>query len=237
MFSSLFRKKLPRCSAVIVAAGTAQRMGGIDKVMADLCGRPLLWHTLQTFQKHPLVSEMIVVTREDLLVSVGELCEKSGFSKVKMVLCGGEDRLHSVLNGVACVAKKAHLIAVHDGARPLVSPKIITDTVMKAYSKGAAAPAVPVKDTVKVAKNDAVVSTPERKNLFAVQTPQVFDSDLLRAALYNAQEKNLPVTDDCSCVEAIGMRVFLTSGEEKNLKVTTPLDLKIAKLLMEGESL
>lgn len=234
---SLFRRKLPKCSAVIVAAGTAQRMGGIDKVMADLGGQPLLWHSLRTFQNHPLIMEIIVVTREDLLVPVSELCERNDFSKVKMVVVGGEDRLHSVLNGVACVSKKSNLIAVHDGARPLVSPKVITDAVLKAHHTGAAAPAIAVKDTVKVAKNSAVVSTPERKNLFAVQTPQVFDDDLLRAALYNAQEKNLPVTDDCSCVEEIGMRVILTPGEEKNLKVTTPLDLKIAKLLMEGESL
>jgi len=233
---SLFSKKLPKCSAVIVAAGTAQRMGGIDKVMADLGGQPLLWHSLRVFQNHPLIFEIIVVTREDLLVPVSELCEKSGFSKVKMVVVGGEDRLSSVQNGVACVSKKANLIAVHDGARPLISPKIITDTVLKAHSKGAAAPAVSVKDTVKIAKKGAVVSTPQRENLFAVQTPQIFDADLLRAALYNAAEKHLPVTDDCSCVEVMGTRVFLTAGEEKNLKVTTPLDLKIAKLLMEGES-
>lgn len=233
---SLFQNRVPKCSAVIVAAGTAQRMGGIDKVMADLGGQPLLWYSLRTFQNHPLIMEIVVVTREDLLVPVSELCEKNGFSKVKMVVVGGEDRLHSVQNGVACVSKKAKLIAVHDGARPLVSPKVITDAVLKAQRTGAAAPAIAVKDTVKVAKNSAVVTTPERKNLYAVQTPQIFDGDILRAALYNAQEKNLPVTDDCSCVEEIGMRVFLTAGEEKNLKVTTPLDLKIAKLLMEGET-
>lgn len=232
---SLFRKKSPSCSAVIVAAGTARRMGGTDKVMAELSGQPVLWHSVKAFQENALISEIIVVTREDLLVPVAELCRKSEFTKVKAVVLGGEDRLSSVQNGVACVSKKAKLLAIHDGARPLITQKIITETVKKAASYSAAAPAVPVKDTVKLAENGAVTATPERKNLFAVQTPQIFDGDILRAALQNAEEKELPVTDDCSCVEAIGMRVFLTAGEERNLKITTPLDLQIAKILMEDE--
>ena len=103
---------------------------------------------------------------------------------------------------------------------------------MQAGRCGAAAPAVPVKDTIKVASGGAVVETPDRSRLFAVQTPQVFDVDLLRGALQNAQEKQLPVTDDCSAVEAIGKIVFLTEGSEENIKITTPLDLELAEAIL-----
>ena len=223
-----------RCSAVIVAAGSARRMQGIDKIMADLDGKPVLWHSIRAFEENPLISEIIIVTREDLLRPVAELCAQSGFKKVKMTVLGGADRLSSVSCGVACTEKRAKLIAVHDGARPLVSQNIIAKTVKKAAEKGAAAPAVPVKDTVKTAEKGAVQNTPDRSKLFAVQTPQIFDADLLRAALVNAAQKELPVTDDCSCVEAMGMRVFLTEGEEKNLKITTPMDLQIAQLWRKG---
>lgn len=232
---SLFQKKT-RCSAVIVAAGSARRMGGIDKIMASLGGKPVLWHTVQAFECNPEICEIVIVTREDLLTPVADLCAEAGFQKVKMILSGGEDRLSSVQIGVSAVDKKSTLVAVHDGARPLVSQSVITETVCRAAKTGAAAPALPVKDTIKTAQQGAVTSTPERKHLFAVQTPQIFDADLLRAALVNAAEKQLPVTDDCSCVEAIGMRVFLTAGEEKNLKITTPMDLKIAELFLKEEA-
>lgn len=228
----LFHSK--RCSAVIVAAGSAQRMKGIDKVMALLDGKPVIWHSVRAFEENPEISEIIIVTREDLLQPIAGLCAQSGFQKVKMTVLGGEDRLSSVSCGVACTEKRAKLIAVHDGARPLVSEKIITQTLRKAAQTGAAAPAVPVKDTVKVAEKGAVKETPDRAALYAVQTPQIFDADLLRAALVNAAAKQLPVTDDCSCVEAMGMRVFLTEGEEKNLKITTPMDLQIAELWKKG---
>ena len=232
---SLFQKK-NRCSAVIVAAGSARRMGGIDKVLAELDGKPVLWHTVRAFELHPDIAEIVVVTREDLLNTVADLCQNAGFSKVKMVLSGGDDRLSSVQNGVSAVDKKATHIAVHDGARPLVSADVIAAAVRKAEKFGAAAPAIAVKDTVKVAQQGTVTSTPDRSTLFAVQTPQVFDADLLRAALVNAAEKNLPVTDDCSCVEAMGMRVFLTEGEERNLKITTPIDLKVAELFLKEDA-
>ena len=233
---SLLKGKTAKCSAVIVAAGSARRMEGIDKTMAKLGEKPVLWHTVRAFQENPHVSEIVVVTREDQLKSVAQLCAAWEFSKVKLVLRGGEDRLHSVMNGVDGVSRKAKLIAVHDGARPLVSQNIISQTVEMAARTGAAAPAIPVKDTIKVAQNGAVKATPYRSHLFAVQTPQIFDADLLRAALQQARDKKLPVTDDCSCVEQLGMRVFLTRGEEKNLKITTPMDMKIAELFWKGDS-
>lgn len=229
----LFQKKTPFCSAVIVAAGSARRMQGIDKIMAPLNGKPLIWHTVRAFQEHPDIREILIVTRADLLTEIGQLCRASEFTKVTAVLVGGETRVDSVLAGVSNVSRKAKLIAVHDGARPLVSAGIISETVKCAAKTGASAPAIPVKDTVKTAKNGVVTGTPDRSTLFAVQTPQIFDADLLRAALENARKKQLAVTDDCSAVEAMGMRVTLTEGEERNLKITTPMDLSVAKLWME----
>lgn len=219
-----------KCSAVIVAAGSSSRMGGVDKIMADLGGRPLIWHTVKAFEENPDISEIVVVTREDLMVPIAQLCRDSGFSKVRTVLVGGAERVESVQIGAANIAKTSTVIAVHDGARPMVSQRIISETVRLAAEKGAAAPAIPVKDTIKIARDGAVESTPARDSLFAIQTPQVFDADLLRAALTEARQKQLPITDDCSAVEAMGMRVLLTQGEERNLKVTTPIDLVMANV-------
>ena len=228
-----FRRKTPFCTAVIVAAGSSRRMEGTDKVLAPLGGEPVICCTVRAFDSHPMISEIIVVTRKELLSELSELFRDRGFSKVRAVVSGGEDRMSSVQCGVACANRKAKLLAMHDGARPLVSRDVISAAVTQAAKTGAAAPAVPVKDTVKLADDGAVTGTPERKRLFAVQTPQVFDADLLRAALVHAAEKQLPVTDDCGCVEALGMRVLLTPGEERNLKITTPMDLRLAELWLE----
>ena len=151
-----------------------------------------------------------------------------------MVVPGGEDRMQSVMIGLREASDKTQLVAVHDGARPLVTDEIIARTIAKAAKFGAAAPAVPVKDTIKVSTRGAVEATPDRKTLFAVQTPQVFDFELLCGALENAQRKKLAITDDCSAVEAMGMPVQLTDGSEENLKITTPIDLAFAEAVLKG---
>lgn len=227
------RKVLPLkyCGAVIVAAGTASRMGGIDKVMAELDGEPMIARTVRTFQNCDAISEIVVVTRPDLIVPIMSLC--AGFDKVKAVVAGGASRQESVKLGLNALSNRVQLVAVQDGARPLVSDEVIDRTVRAAHSYGAAAPALPVKDTIKVAQGGLVVSTPDRSQLRAVQTPQVFDFDLLRGALKKAEAENLTVTDDCSAVEQMGMSVKLVEGDERNIKITTPLDLKMAALLLE----
>lgn len=227
------RKVLPLkyCGAVIVAAGTASRMGGIDKVMAELDGEPMIARTVRTFQNCDAISEIVVVTRPDLIVPIMSLC--AGFDKVKAVVAGGASRQESVKLGLNALSNRVQLVAVQDGARPLVSDEVIDRTVRAAHSYGAAAPAVPVKDTIKVAQGGLVASTPDRSQLRAVQTPQVFDFDLLRGALKKAEAENLTVTDDCSAVEQMGMSVKLVEGDERNIKITTPLDLKMAALLLE----
>ena len=223
--------KLKYCGAVIVAAGSASRMGGIDKVMAPLGGEPMLLRTVRTFQQCDAIKEIVIVTRQDLLVRVMGLCDD--FNKVKAVVVGGSNRQESVWAGLNALSDKVKMVAVHDGARPLITWQVIDRAVRAANSYGAAAPAIPVKDTIKVVKGGVVAATPDRSVLQAVQTPQVFDFDLLRGALKKAAQDGAEVTDDCSAVERLGMSVKIVEGDERNLKVTTPMDLKIAELLLE----
>ncbi len=227
------RKLLPlkTCGAVIVAAGTASRMGGIDKVMAPLGGEPMILRTLRTFQNCDAITEIVVVTREDLILPITDLSRN--LSKVKAVVAGGKSRQESVHLGLNALSEKVQLAAIHDGARPLITWQLIDRVVRAAHTHSAAAPAVPVKDTIKVVEGRVVKYTPDRATLFAVQTPQVFDFDLLRGALKKAELEDAQVTDDCSAVELLGMAVKIVEGDERNLKVTTPMDLKIAEMLLE----
>ena len=227
------RKVLPLkyCAAVIVAAGSASRMGGIDKVMAPLGGEPMIVRTVRTFQSCDAIREIVIVTREDLLVPIMDLCH--GFDKVRAVIVGGNSRDESVRKGLAALSAKTKLVAVQDGARPLVTWQVIDRAVRAANSYGAAAPAVAVKDTIKVVRGGIVAATPDRSALRAVQTPQVFDIDLLTGALARAKQDGAAITDDCSAVERLGMSVKIVEGDERNIKVTTPMDLKIAEMLLE----
>ena len=221
----------PSCAAVIVAAGSSARMGGTDKLLAELGGLPVLSRTLRVFDDHEMIDTIIVVAREDRMPKISRVC--SPYRKVRIVVPGGESRQESVMHGLKAVPEGTELVAVHDGARPLVPPEVITKAILKAAKFGAAAPAIPGKDTIKVSKTGAVDETPDRSTLFAVQTPQVFDYALLLGALQNAKQKGLSLTDDCSAVEALGMTVLLTDGSEENIKITTPLDLDIAELILK----
>lgn len=223
--------KLKYCGAVIVAGGSASRMGGIDKVMAPLGGEPMIVKAVRAFQQCDAIKEIVVVTRADLIVPIMDLC--AGFSKVKAVVVGGSSRPESVNNGLNALSAKVKLAAIHDGARPLITGQVIDRTVRAANTYSAAAPAVPVKDTIKVVNGGVVRNTPDRNTLWAVQTPQVFDYDLLRGALKKASDEGIAITDDCSAVEHMGMSVKIVEGDERNIKVTTPMDLAVAQLLWE----
>ena len=227
------RKLLPlkTCGAVIVAAGNASRMGGIDKVMAELKGEPMIVRTVRTFQDCDAISEIVIVTRPDLIQPISKLCRD--MPKVKAVVAGGKSRQESVHLGLNTLSDKVKLAAIQDGARPLITWQVIDRAVRAANSYGAAVPCVPVKDTIKVGDGGVVTSTPDRATLFAAQTPQVFDFDLLRAALKKADQDGFSVTDDASAVEYLGMKVKIVDGDERNIKVTTPMDLKIAEMLLE----
>ena len=231
--SAALRSILPLkyCGAVIVAAGNASRMGGIDKVMAELDGEPMICRTVRTFQLSPVIREIVIVTRPDLIEPIRKLC--ADFDKVTTVTAGGSSRQESVEKGLAALSPKVKLAAIQDGARPLITQEVIDRTVRAAHTYGAAAPGIPVKDTIKVVEGGIITDTPDRSKLQAVQTPQVFDYDLLRGALEKARKDNAQLTDDCSAVERLKMSVKMVEGDERNIKVTTPMDLKIAQMLLE----
>lgn len=232
----LFRRRKkeagPSCSAVVVAAGASTRMG-FDKILADVGGLPVIVRCLRSFEEAPSVSEVVVVTRTELVPGVARLCQDFGLSKVVKVVRGGENRTQSARLGTLECSRNAPLIAIHDGARPFVTVRVIEDAVAQAAVNGAAAPAVPVRDTIKAAKNGLVERTLDRSELYAVQTPQIFDGDLIRAALQKAVDDGVTLTDDCAAVERLGMKVALTPGDERNIKLTTPADLLVGEMLSE----
>ena len=236
MFS--FLKKMressrPRCAALVAAAGSSSRMGGINKLLEPLDGIPVLIRTLTSLQNAALVDEIVIAAREEDLVEISRLCHTYGIGKCTKVVRGGENRVQSVL--LASMETTADLLAVQDGARPLVTPECINQVIAAAIRCGAAAPAVPLKDTVKVVRDGgAVEQTLDRSVLRAVQTPQVFESSLLKAALQDVLEKNVLITDDCSAVERLGKVVFLVEGDEENLKITTPVDLILAEAILQA---
>ena len=236
MFSFLKKvKKRPRCAALVAAAGSSSRMGGVNKLLEDLDGMPVLVRTLTALQRSELVDEIIIATREEEIVEISDLCHTYGISKCTKVVRGGESRVHSVMRAAVEAAPGTGFLAVQDGARPLVTPELIDRVIAAAVRCGAAAPAVPVKDTIKeVRDGGAVERTVDRGILRAVQTPQVFDAGLLKAALQDAVENSVPITDDCSAVERLGKVVFLVDGEEENLKITTPVDLILAEAILQA---
>ena len=220
------------CSAVVVAAGSSSRMG-LDKLMAEVGGLPVIVRCLEAFQQAPSVAEVVVVTREELVPEVARLCQDFRLDKVSKVIRGGANRTQSARLGTLEARQDTPLIAIHDGARPFVTVQVIEAAVAQAAVNGAAAPAVPVKDTIKMAENGIVTQTLDRAALYAVQTPQVFDASLIRAALQKALDDGAELTDDCAAVERLGMKVVLTAGDDRNIKLTTPVDLLLGEQLAE----
>ena len=232
LFSRLFHREKeahPFCSAIVAAAGSSRRMGEVNKLMAPLLdGVPVLAWTLRALNEAELVDEIVVAVREEDLLPTGDLCKIYGISKPVKIVRGGDTRLDSVLAASLECREDAAFLAVHDGARPLASPALIDRTIALARRTNAAAPAMPVKDTVKLVRDGVVVSTPPREDLRAVQTPQVFEASLLRAALQAARDAGGAVTDDCAAVERLGKEVHLAEGDYENIKITTPEDLLLA---------
>ena len=227
------KEETPHCSAVIVAAGSSQRMGS-DKLLHNLGIMPVLARTLLVFQDCELVDEIVVVTRMEKLEEVADLCKKYRIEKASKVICGGATRMESALAGVSEVKKKAKLIAIHDGARPLVSVELIENTVRAAAKYRAAVPAIKSVDTLKLVDDgETVAGSVDRELVLRVQTPQVFDADLIKGALTFAAEKKLPLTDDCSAVEQMGVKARIVPGEEDNIKLTTPRDMLFAAAILK----
>ena len=231
----LFRKKQkdPHCSVVVVAAGSSERMGA-DKMLMTLGAKPVIIRTLMAFQKSPLVDDIVVVTRPEKIMGLADMIKLYDISKVTQVISGGATRMESALAGVSAVKKGARLIAIHDGARPLVTQDLIARVVNAANEYMAAVPAVRSVDTLKqIDGNGVITGGVDRDSVVRVQTPQVFDAALLRAALQAGLEAGAALTDDCSAVERMGKQVYLTEGEESNIKITTPIDLVVAEAILQ----
>lgn len=220
-------------TAIIVAGGSSARMKGIDKLFAELMGKPVLAHTLLAYQGCPSVSKIVVAARPDAIADVQKLCRQYEISKVTAVVEGGATRAESVKNAVEAVDDDCAYLAIADGARPLTSKHDIEATLEAAVRFGAAACAVKVTDTIKVTDTDNFIKgTPDRSSLWAAQTPQIFRADRYKQAL-SAHFGEF--TDDCAIMEADGVKVKLVEGSYTNIKITTPTDLIIAQaFLTEG---
>ena len=217
------------CGAVIVAAGSASRMG-FDKLTVMLDGQPVLVRAINAFEKSPLIEEIVVVTREDRLEEIADLCRQYNLDKVSGVVIGGKTRTESALAGVMALKKDSRLIAIHDGARPFVSQELIARTIQRASIQYAAVPVLKSVDTLRmVDKNGTLTETCDREHVVRVQTPQIFLSELIKGALTDAVRREMTFTDDATAVERMGAAIQTVEGEEENLKLTTPQDLVIAQ--------
>jgi 2-C-methyl-D-erythritol 4-phosphate cytidylyltransferase len=210
-------------------------MGGESKILAKAGGLPVIVHTLRALEESGHISEIIVASREEDIPALTELCGNLGFTKLRGIVRGGRTRAESVMLALSAADPSARIAAVHDGARPCVTARVIRHAVDMALEKGASCPAVPLRDTLKTTEDGLTVSaTPERRRYMLAQTPQCFDMPLLKAALAAALKDGESPTDCSSAVERLGVTVYLTPGDEGNIKITTPADLAWFRALVEA---
>ncbi len=217
-----------KVGSVIAAAGASQRMLGVDKIFADLDGAPVISRVLTTCQECNAVDQIIVVINQDNLERMKNLAASISWPKLSGIYEGGERRQDSVIRGLEML-QDCRWVVIQDGARPLVTTELITQGLEAAAETGAAIAAVPVTDTIKIAGDNLIIQgTPPRRNLWAVQTPQVFRFDIIEAAY---KQLKVDVSDDAGAVERLGYTVKLYQGSYDNIKITTPDDLAIAGVL------
>ena len=226
----------PYVSAIVVAAGSGSRMkAGRNKQYLYLNGKPILAHTLQAFEKCPTIDEVVlVISAQDEDMCEKEVLKPNQFHKVKAIAFGGETRQESMYKGLMRVHPKGEIVVTHDGARPLIHPKTLTRCVEETLIHGATIVAVPVKETIKVVRDDlTVMETPPRAQLWSVQTPQTFRKALLLEAHLRAMEEGFTGTDDAMLVERLGHPVKIVKGNYENIKITTPEDLILAESIFQ----
>lgn len=221
-------------SAVILAAGTGSRFGGdTKKQYIPLCGVPCIVRAAAAFEACPEIDEIILVGD---LSELSAVFPRDRFKKIKKTVPGGKTRQESALLGFDAISDKADYVAVHDGARCLVTPQIITETVKAAYKYRAAAAAHRAEDTVKICDRDGMVEkTQDRDGVWLVQTPQVFLCDLYRVGAYMAKKDKVSVTDDCMLCERLGFRVKMVESGRSNIKLTSPDDLPLCEAILSSE--
>jgi 2-C-methyl-D-erythritol 4-phosphate cytidylyltransferase len=219
-----------KTGAIIVAAGKGERMRGIDKIFVPLAGKPLLAWTVETFENCSAIDQIVIVLGEHNIETGSKLADEYGWKKVTFCT-GGRERQQSVSNGLRLL-KDCQWVVIHDGARPLVKEALIKIGLAEAKETGAAVAAVPVTDTIKISSEEGfIIGTPPREKLWAVQTPQVFRFDIIEEAHASADKK---ATDDAALVEKLGYTVKLYQGSYNNIKITTPVDLSLAEILLKG---
>ncbi|MBQ5332412.1 MAG: 2-C-methyl-D-erythritol 4-phosphate cytidylyltransferase [Oscillospiraceae bacterium] len=219
-------------SVIIAAGGSSQRMEGVNKQLALLRGIPVIAYSMMAFEKLEEVHEIITAARAEDMGAIEDIARKYGISKFAGCVRGGMTRQESVVNALREVSRDTSLIAVHDGARPLVNPEFIRQCIRDAAIFGGAALAVPVKDTIKQAEGGFVTDTPDRSRLFITQTPQIFKKKLYFDGVNFAGEHGLDFTDDCQLAEAVGVKIHLTHSDYRNIKITTPEDIAVAEAII-----
>lgn len=237
IFSRLGPGAHPRTAAIILAAGSGRRFSDIDgeKQNRELCGIPVIVRTLTAFESCPLVDEIVLVCRGEDLPEYSGFSEKYGFGKLTAVTEGGRERMESALAGIEAVSDKAKLVAVHDGARCLITPTQIEKVLRAAYADGAAAAGYPSVDTVKYSEDGIhIEKTEDRSRIWLIGTPQVFTANMYRAAIYMAKKDGAVVTDDCMMAERLGFKIRLVDIGRENIKITSPEDIYIAEGILRG---
>lgn len=221
------------CGIIIPAAGQGKRMGlGVNKQFINLDGKPILIHTLESFQRKSWINEIIVVANPKEVNIVTELI-RSYDLRVTRVVPGGKERQESIENGLTFV--ESEFVMVHDGARPFINDYMIEELYENVRIYEAVVLGVPVKDTIKITNDSGIIqNTPDRKSLWAIQTPQAFRLSILKEAYSKASADNFLGTDDSSLVERIGKKVKVILGQYDNIKITTPEDLKFAEIIINS---
>jgi 2-C-methyl-D-erythritol 4-phosphate cytidylyltransferase len=225
-------------TAIVLAAGRSTRMGGgLNKQFIELLGKPIIWYSLTAFELCGAVDAVILVRRPDYAQEAERIVREFGFQKIVAVTDGGIERQNSVWNGLEKCDPATEIVAVHDGARPLVTAVLIQSTIASARASGTGIAATKVVDTIKEAGEDkTVIRTVDRTKLWAVQTPQTVRLPLLRKAYTKIFEEKTIVTDEAAAVESLGQKVHLVETPSLNLKITTASDLAIAEALLRVRS-
>lgn len=221
-------------SAVILASGNSTRMGGVSKQAMLLCGTPVIARTLTAFDECEYISEIILVARREDFPFYRELQEQYKFKKLTHLVAGGARRQISAKNGFSAVSKRSKFVAIHDGARCLITSEQIAEVCRAAYKIGAASAATRAIDSVKITngKNLFISSSAQREHVWLAQTPQVFRSEMYELALKKAEDDGLTVTDDNSLLENLGVKIKLVECGRTNIKITTPDDVPLAEAII-----
>ncbi len=224
----------PRCSAIVVAAGKGSRMQSeMKKQFLPLLGMPVLSHTLEAIEKSDFIEEIILVVSEEDILTAKDIVAASDLEKVSKIVAGGKNRAESVSKGLAEVSDSADVVLIHDGVRPCISETLVEECIRNAKEHGASALGVKPKNTIKrINKNGFIEETVDREELVEIQTPQCFQTELIKKAY---EDFDSSVTDDCALVEKLGVKIHITEGSYANIKLTTREDLLMLTALIDAE--